>query len=385
VVVSFQFYTFDPTNNTISALDKPAPNNNHFTYQNNLIILPSGEMMYACMDFVLNIYTPAASAQPQNSWKPVIIDSPTTMATGRTYTISGTQLTGISRGASYGDDSQVATNYPVVRVTSFNPAVTRHVRTFNFPARGISKFGDNAVSSTSIQVPNDLPSGSYQLQVVAKGIVSNPVPVSIITKDCFFLVDCDAYAEGEVQADIKANGAPAKFEPAIYVNVEGFTVNELGLNDNNLGTPPHPPVIPSPLSAVSFELSGSVIPEDLSLPSRPQRFTFPFRVKFDNTTPFNFAGVDPKQMPIVASLTVANQSVLVATVLELLKTPDPYILHGDAVLGNPWYLSTDLRVVQILPNQTRFGANVGTGAAQGAATQYIQQVMAKPEQGFSGR
>ena len=35
-----------------------------------------------------------------------------------TYTLRGTQLNGLNEGASYGDDAQMASNYPLVQLTA---------------------------------------------------------------------------------------------------------------------------------------------------------------------------------------------------------------------------------------------------------------------------
>ena len=53
---------------------------------------------------------------PQDAWRPVITTAPLNVVVGNTYSISGTLFNGFSEGASYGDDAQMSTNYPLVRI-----------------------------------------------------------------------------------------------------------------------------------------------------------------------------------------------------------------------------------------------------------------------------
>ena len=375
------FFLYDYTNGSITALDKPAPNSGHETFTANLLVLPTGQMMYASMQNVLNIYTPDPKAGgPQDAWRPSISNIatpvPNVLAVGHTYSITGTQLNGLSSGSSYGDDVQNASNYPLVKVTSVEPALVRYLKTSEFSYRGISKAGDTSAMTATLEVPTDLPAGNYNLTVVANGIESHPLLIKVISQDCFIVTDRSSYGQGEVQAILNAQGAPATFSPSVYVVVEGFTPGDLQLDANNLGSPPIKPSFGNPAPGISFQFVGPVIPEDPKLPNTPQRFTFEFQISFQDVSPFNFPGQGPLTLPISTSLlTPKNQVVQADAVIYLLKTPDPYILHGDAVRGNPWYLSVDIRVFQIPRGRTRFGVAVGSGNAPDAATAYIQHVL----------
>ena len=53
------------------------------------------------------------------------------LALGRGYTISGTQLNGLSQAVSYGDDAQTATNYPIVQLSNAEGDV-KYLPTSNF-------------------------------------------------------------------------------------------------------------------------------------------------------------------------------------------------------------------------------------------------------------
>ena len=94
---------------------------------------------------------------------------------------------------------------------------------------------------------------------------------------------------------------------------------------------------------------------------------------------FNFVP-DIEPLTLNASLTAAGTTVTSSAGIELIKNPNPFILHGDTAHGYPWYLSVDTRVFQMKAGQTRFGAHVGTsGAARDVATTFIQQGHHQPQ------
>ena len=65
-------------------------------------------------------------------------------------------------------------------------------------------------------------------------------------------------------------------------------------------------------------------------------------------------------------------------VIYLIANPDPFILHGDAAAGYPWYLSTDLRVFQLKAGERRFDVTLATsGAPHVVATSFIKEVIEK--------
>ena len=345
------------------------------TWQARFLLLPTGQVLFSTQQSSLAILTvdPATGA-PDTTWKPTITSAPSTIVAGHTYVLSGTQLNGLSQAVSYGDDAPAATNYPIARLTKTGGNAVQYLRTFDFSTLGVAT--GTAVHSTSVQVSDKIPPGQYRLEVIANGIPSDPIDVHVAAQDSFFIVDRSTFAQGEVQALIDLQGAPAVFDPALYVVVEGFKPAELGLTHANLGSPSHKPVIADPTTNVSVEFSGAVIPEDPTLPARPQRFTFPYRVAFqDATSMFGFAN-SPETLTLQSTLTVAGTTVSSAADIQLIKNPNPYILHGDTAHGNEWYLSVDIRVFQIKAGQTRFGVHMGSsGSRRSVATSFIQQAI----------
>jgi hypothetical protein len=101
------------------------------------------------------------------------------MVPGWTYDISGTQLNGLSQACSYGDDAQMATNYPIVRLTSTLSGVF-YARTFNFSTMAVAT--GNSLQNAKAKMPLDmrLDNGQYNLVVIANGIASDPVTIDIL-------------------------------------------------------------------------------------------------------------------------------------------------------------------------------------------------------------
>jgi hypothetical protein len=87
-------------------------------------------------------------------------------------------------------------------------------------------------------------------------------------------------------------------------------------------------------------------------------------------------GHSTETLTLHSSLTAAGTTVASAADIQLIKNPNPYILHGDTAHGNDWYLSVDIRVFQMKAGQTRFGVHVGnTGVRRSVATSFIQQAI----------
>lgn len=162
------------------------PNNDCATYLTRLLLLPTGDIMFAREDDASFYAYHSDAAVPQDSFRPVIQTCPASFAPGDTIQVSGTQFNGLSQATAYGDDSQAATNYPLVRLTDANNGV-RYCRTFNHNAAGpggttIASMGvatGALVVTTNAAIPSDLASGNYNLEVVANGIASQPFAVTV--------------------------------------------------------------------------------------------------------------------------------------------------------------------------------------------------------------
>lgn len=164
------YYEFDYLTNTFTQID--GPNGTLTTdepcYFTGMLDLPDGTVLYADQySQQYYIYTPDGS--PLEEGKPTIggiyrVNCDTFMAVG-------TLFNGISEGAYYGDDWQMNTNYPVIRLTAGDEVY--YARTFDWNSTGVQR-GDQP-DTTYFTVPSSLPDTIFSLVVTANGIASDPV------------------------------------------------------------------------------------------------------------------------------------------------------------------------------------------------------------------
>jgi hypothetical protein len=108
----------------------------------------------------------------------VISSVPGTLVLGSyNNVISGTQFNGLSQGAAYGDDAQMATNYPLLRITNNATGHVRYIKTHDHSTMGVAT-GSMPVS-TQADLSTLIETGTSTLQVVANGIASNGVTVQV--------------------------------------------------------------------------------------------------------------------------------------------------------------------------------------------------------------
>lgn len=138
------------------------------------LVLPSGQIMVLGYSSVI-VYTPTGS--PKSSWAPTITYAPSTIGAGQTYKITGTQFNGLSQANSFGDEYQNATNYPLVRITNNNSGDVFYARTHDHSTMGVAT--GSTPTSTNFDVPSNIESGASSLVVVANGIPSKAVTVTV--------------------------------------------------------------------------------------------------------------------------------------------------------------------------------------------------------------
>lgn len=128
---------------------------------------------------------------------------------------------------------------------------------------------------------------------------------------------------GEVLAQL-ARQTAAVVPEAFWVEVEGFTAQELGLTAGNLANPrvvPGVTLLPG-MTATSAQFVGPVVPEDPSLPPTPQHFRYGFQVCFTSDADLGFSG-DLGPVALQASLTTSGVTVEASGLLELVKKANP--------------------------------------------------------------
>ena len=176
-----QIDEYDPTTNTISIVSPSQYSGSVFVTR--MLSLPNGQTMFSDSSSSAAVYTPNSAPNgvttPLDAWRPVITGIQQN-ADG-SFTLHGTQLTGLSEGAGYGDDAQMATNYPLVHLTDFGGNVV-YATTSGWSTANVQ------TGNTPETVNFTLPAGTNisdfaTATVVANGIPS--LPASLIDLDNF--------------------------------------------------------------------------------------------------------------------------------------------------------------------------------------------------------
>jgi hypothetical protein len=147
---------------------KPGPNT-----PGSLMILPNGQVLVG--GGTTEAYTSLGTYQ--SSWQPTISSYPSTVTPGSTYSISGTQFNGLSQAGAFGDEFQFATNYPLVRITNKSTHHVFYARTHDHSTMGVAT--GSATVSTNFDVPTTIDSGASTLVVIANGIPSAAVSITV--------------------------------------------------------------------------------------------------------------------------------------------------------------------------------------------------------------
>jgi hypothetical protein len=169
------FFLYHASSNTLTQIPDTPNAPNITSYQTRLLALPNGQVLYNDGSSQLEVYT--AGGTPNASWRPSITFlNSVKLAPGGTYTVTGRQLAGLDPGATYGDDVQDNTNFPLVRITNSATGVVTYARTSGWTSVSINP---GTASSTNFTLPAGTPAGRSTLVVVANGIASAPATVTI--------------------------------------------------------------------------------------------------------------------------------------------------------------------------------------------------------------
>jgi len=145
----------------------------HVASGSSLLVLPSGEVIVG--GATVQVYT--SSGQPSAAWAPTVTTFSASVTRGATYSISGTQFNGLSQAAGFGDEEETATNYPLVRITNLATLHVVYARTHGHSTMAVAT--GSAIVSTNFDVPATMETGPSALEVVANGIASISVSVTV--------------------------------------------------------------------------------------------------------------------------------------------------------------------------------------------------------------
>ena len=179
------FYEFDytaPANLAFTPVGSPGNPNvgssqNIPTYYTMMLALPDGSILYSDFSSQLYVYQPDTNTAPLAAGKPAITSI--TQNSDGSYHLVGTRLNGISSGAAYGDDAQMDSNYPLVRMTNSANGNVYYARTHNWSTSGVMT--GNTPVTTEFELTTSLLEnpGTYSLVVVANGNASTPVSFTV--------------------------------------------------------------------------------------------------------------------------------------------------------------------------------------------------------------
>lgn len=201
-------------------------------------------------------------------------------------------------------------------------------------------------------------------------------------QDCQFILDRTEIGQAEVNETLTTS-APGVIANAFYVIVDGFSASALGVTSADLtGTPALAPTfsVTAPIAGFSGMqvVATSLLPEDTSLPTTPQRFTWVCEARFDTSlSAFNSV---PVELTLTASISNVSHTATVSAnaTIELVAEADPYELDGPVS-----WLSTDLRVFRMTTKGSLEGLPLVTlnetgtsGNPQIDAPAFIQAVIA---------
>jgi hypothetical protein len=161
--VSGSLYDWDGSNLTIDPVSGVAP----------VLMLPTGQVI--TVSGSVAVYNPTGTYK--SSWAPVITTYPHTITHGSSYKISGKQFNGLSQAAAFGDEDETATNYPLVRITNKASHHVFYAKTHDHSTMAVAT--GNAIVSTNFDVPAKIDKGASTLEVVANGIPSKAVAVTV--------------------------------------------------------------------------------------------------------------------------------------------------------------------------------------------------------------
>jgi hypothetical protein len=166
------FFEWDGTN--LNQTSGPPNASIDSSYVGGMVVLPTGQIFFTDFSSDVEIYTPSGS--PCSGCAPVITKVASTLTHGsKANRIEGTQFTGLTQGAYYGDDNQMATNWPLVRITDSASNVV-YCRTYGW-TQGVAQ--GSTPTSSWFEIPPSIALGAASLEVVTNGIASAPVSVTI--------------------------------------------------------------------------------------------------------------------------------------------------------------------------------------------------------------
>jgi hypothetical protein len=143
---------------------------------------------------------------------------------GRNFTLTGTQLNGLTNGPSFGDDRDSASNYPIVWLKDSASNIF-YARTHDFdqmtPRPG-------RTGSCQFTLPTTLPNGSYQVWVSASGVASATSLPLTISGNHVASISGPSVGPGATATWTVTLAAPASTSTVVNLTIDNTSVATLG-------------------------------------------------------------------------------------------------------------------------------------------------------------
>jgi hypothetical protein len=156
-----RFYEWDGTNFTPTLS----------SFGGSLIVLPTGQVLVGGN----SVYT--ANGGGLQIWAPTVTICPSSVTRGQTYHTFGRMFNGWSQAASFGDEFQTATNYPLIRIKNNATGHIFYAKTHDHSTMGIVT--RSTPTYTNFDVPANMETGASTLYVVTNGLQSNPISITV--------------------------------------------------------------------------------------------------------------------------------------------------------------------------------------------------------------
>jgi hypothetical protein len=168
------------------------------SFGGRMLVLPTGQILWSQgqsqTGFIncTSVYTTNVAGNPNPIMRPAphinTISNNTLTRGTNNYVLTGSMFKGVSQGASYGNDAQMATNWPVVRITNNSNGHVCWGRTHDWQILTSTQF-DVPATSTGTGGNADWPllenqcdtagGGASTLVVITNGLVSNSIQVTV--------------------------------------------------------------------------------------------------------------------------------------------------------------------------------------------------------------
>ena len=204
----------------------------------SMLVLPDGTVLYCHVEegnlfysgfgSQLYVYVPIG---PQVTTGAPVITSITPNSKGA-FHLTGTGLTGISEGAAFGDDAQMACNYPLVTFKDTNNGHVDYCRTYSWTSTGVQT--GYATQSTEFSLAPGLIPETYLVSVTAAGVTSAPVVFSFVLPSTLSMCPGDSGTLSVLTAPQPAtyqwlfNDDPIPGQTNSVLNFMSATTNESG-------------------------------------------------------------------------------------------------------------------------------------------------------------